>query len=422
MAPARWTPIEWPAAWDAPTLLRILNGTPFNCVVSDRTQGGLPDTLKRMSPRWRAWSEVDWSSPGDPVAVSNAFWPDLQRKGGDSEQAGPTGTPWLDSNGWLIELLRARAPGATEIWIKSAPPENATGLTWNHYRLALCEAFAYGARRPVWLAPHHASALARGDADAQRGWQSLCRTAAWLDELWAWQSFVTESSLVVLSDFAGPNEYIASETLLLCSRRGLAFTPCDPAHFSATVLQSKRVLLYTDQQPLTGTRLALVRSFVAQGGIFIALPSSGRMLDDLQHIDEPHPRFHLHALGRGRVALAKEGFDDPWLLAQDAHLLVSKQYDAARLYNGGSLQCRFAVAPDRKRALAHLINYTTRPSINQTTLSISLRARKAQVHIAGEKSQPAAVRAENGRTEVQAPPFDIYSAVEFELISPETAD
>lgn len=415
MGQTRLCPIEWPAGWDEATLGRLLAGTPFNCVTGDASRAA-PAGIQLVTPRWTNHSDVDWTSVTSPVAIGDAFWPDLQRRAADVSDAGPTGAPWLDANGWLIELARARAPKNAEVWIKSAPPDAQSELTWNRYRLAFCEAFAYGAVRPVWLAPAHAEALAKGEAGAVAGWKALCGTASWLLERSAWSAMPTESALVILSDFSGPNEYISNETLLLCSRRGLAFTPCDPAHLNATVLKGKAALLYTDQQPLTGTHLALVRSFVAQGGVFIALPSSGKMLDDLEHLDEPHPRFSLHRLGRGRVALAAKGFDDPWLLSQDTHLLMSKRNDVARLFNPGSLQLRFTVSDDRKRAVAHVINYTARPTQNQSTLSLTMAARAARMHVAGVPPAAAPIIRESGRTEVALPGFDVYAAVELELV------
>lgn len=419
MGQTRLCPIEWPAGWDQATLGRLLAGTPFNCVTGGAGQAA-PDGIKLASPRWTNRGDIDWSrvasSGAVPFAISDAFWPDLQRSdAADATDAGPTSSPWLDANGWLIELARGLAPKDAEVWIKSLPPDSTSEINWNRYRLALCEAFAYGAVRPVWLAPVHAGALANGEAGAVAGWKALCNAADWVLQRPDWSGLPTESSLLVLSDFSGPNEYIATETLLLCSRRGLAFTPCDPARFNAPALKGKSALLYLDQKPLSGTHLALVRSFVAQGGVFIALPSSGKMLDDLEHLDEPHPRFSLHRLGRGRVALAAKGFDDPWLLSQDTHLLMSKRHDVARLFNPGSLQMRFTVSVDRKRAIAHVVNYTARPSENQSTVSITLSARTARIHIAGQAPGAARLIRESGRTEVALPKFDVYAAVEFDL-------
>jgi len=60
---------------------------------------------------------------------------------------------------------------------------------------------------------------------------------------------------------------------------------------------------------------------------------------------------------QGRIAYAKAEFDDPWVLAQESGLLVSHRYDLLRFWNGGSVGSLFTMAPDRKRALVHMLFY-----------------------------------------------------------------
>ncbi len=407
-------PFEWPAAWDAPTLARLLDGTPFTALLTDTPRSHPSDAPPLATPRWTAWAEIDWRSPPSPIAISNGFWPDLSQKGGDSEPAGPTGAPWLDANGWLLELIRARAPRGSKIWIRSNPPENVGSVELSHYALAYAEAAVYGAVRPVWLAPHHAEALARGESDAVAAWRSLCSLIRWFAARTDWASWITAARLAVVSDFAGPNEYISSETLLLLARRGLPFTPIATNAVSPAALQHKRAVLYLDRAPLPAPLL----EFARKGGLLLALPEAAKSLGTQQPTGEPHPRFRLVALGKGRIALSTDDFSDPWLAAQDTHLLLSRRWDLLRLFNAGSLQSRLTVAPDRKRALVHLINYTRRPAAHVVSLSLAWPVRSVKIHLPPKPdSVPLQIHLEDGRQEVHLPPFPIYCAVEFELSS-----
>ena len=59
-----------------------------------------------------AWSEredVPWDSTGPAVAIGGNVWPGVSlASGGGDASAGPTGVPWLDSNGWYIQMARAQ--------------------------------------------------------------------------------------------------------------------------------------------------------------------------------------------------------------------------------------------------------------------------------------------------------------------------
>lgn len=405
-------PFDWPAAWDAPTLVRLLRGAPFTTVTTDHPRNPPAGAPPLASPRWTAWAEIDWLAPLSPIAVSNGFWPDLAQHGGAPETAGPTGAPWLDANGWLIELLRARAPRGSEIWLRSAPPENLASVEPSHYQLAFAEAAAFGAVRPVWLAPQHAEALARSQPAAVASWTALCDLIRWFSTRRDWASWTTAARLAVVSDFTGPNEYLSSETLLLLARRGLPFTPIPARSLTVAALQHKQAVLYLDRAPLPS---ALV-DFVRGGGLLLALPGVAGPLGALKPLDEPHPRFRLAALGRGRVALSTDEFSDPWLLAQDTHLLLSRRWDLLRLFNAGSLQSRVTLSPDRKRALVQLINYTRRPAAHVVSLSLAWPVRSVKIHLPGKPEPlPLQIHPEDGRQEVRLPPFPIYCAVEFEV-------
>ncbi len=410
---ANWVPFEWPENWSDPALLSLLENTPVNCLLlpGSRLQlRGAAESAGFVCPdtvRWQSWSELDWPNAGELAAIGDGFWPEISRKGGDSEDAGPTGAAWLDANGWLIEMARARAPQAT-IWLRSDPPEDPRTVLWTHYQLAVAEAWAYGARRPLWLAPPHAEALAAGDSEARQSWGALMHALTWMRERDPWRAALPFARLAIASDFTGPNQYISTETLLLAARLGIAFVAIERASVTLERLREQRALLWCDPYPVP----AALRPWVEQGGTLIANAGAAKAWPRGKIADDIHPRFRVYSAGQGRLIESRVEFDDPWVLAKDAHLLMSRRHDAVRLFNAGSLQWRHARLPGRH--LVHLLNYTLRPPAHPVSVQMALPVRSALLHLPAEAPRPLELRRELGGVEASLPPFAVYAVVEFE--------
>lgn len=368
---------------------------------------------------WSALKEVDWRSGAGLVAIDDGVWPDLslksQSNSADGVQGGPTGAPWLDANGWMLQLARCRAAGRP-VWIKSPPPEHPETLAYHSYHLAACEAVAYGARRPIWLAAPFADGLARGNEQALAQWRRLMKTANWLKAHDAWSSWPTLARLAVVSDFSGANEYNAGEVLNLSARRNLAFLPIEKSKLTAADLKGRRAVLYVDAEPMPAAMVPLVQRFVEGGGLLLTMKVPAAALRNARPSKETHPRFDLLDCGKGRVAVSKTEWDDQFVLAQDTHLLMSRRYDAIRLFNGGSITCYQAQSADGGRWLAHLLNYAGTIAAHQVSLQTWQPITAARVYDP-EKTAPVTleIHRDPGRQEVYLPSFSVYCAVELEL-------
>jgi hypothetical protein len=421
-APSAWIPFEWPAAWQDAALLKLLEPGPLNCILF---APDAPAELRAAAEQrfacpagvvWRKAAEVNWPEPGEVIAIGDAVWPDLafkSRGNADGMEAGPTGAPWLDANGWLIQMARARG-GGKPVWIRSAMPENvpAGGLL-----LALHEACAYGAQRPLALPPDLAAGIASGSAAAVGVWEKLLAAARWQQARRAQNAWAPFARLLVISDFTGPNEYNASELLNLSARRGLAFRIGEPANCTAAQLAMLRAVLYVDAQPLPAALAAALQAFAERGGLVLLMPGPARALRNLKPAGEPHPRFHLYQCGRGRVAVSRAEWEDPYLLAQDTHLLMSRRYDAVRLFNAGSLMSYHTAAPAGAPWLVHLVNYTRAAAAHQVSLQTWAKVRRARFFAPGQPPQELAAHRETGGSEWHLPPIGIYAAVELDITS-----
>jgi hypothetical protein len=361
--------------------------------------------------RWTAWGETDWSK-GRFFPISGGVWPGAAASQ-NRQEGGPTGAPWVDANGWIVQLARARAPRGSELWVNSDPPEETRTISPSQYLLSLSEIWAYGARRPVWLAPHHAAEELAGAGEGTAVWKAVISMLRWQLERDAWMAYQPVASLLVVSDFSGPHEYMAGEVLNLSARQGIAFTPVETGRLEAASFAGKRAALYVDQTPAPEAAAACLRLFAESGGLVLAMKNTAALFGHLKPSPDTHPRFDLFQFGKGRLAVAKQDFDDPWILARDAHLLMSRRWDSIRLFNAGSLLAHHVVAPDGRSSLVHLLNYTGRPSANQVALQIPSNVKSARMHGNGQpQTSPVTINRRDRRTEVDIAPFPVHCVLE----------
>jgi hypothetical protein len=86
----------------------------------------------------------------------------------------------------------------------------------------------------------------------------------------------------------------------------------------------------------------------------------------------------MYHIGQGQIAVCEEGFQDPYQVAVDAHLLVSRRNDLVRLYNPATTNCHSSFDPVHKRRLVQVLNYSS-DAANFVTLWVNTRARSARL-------------------------------------------
>jgi hypothetical protein len=132
----------WPSTWKSGELLRHVQGTSVDCLLLEESDGlgEVAEQAKRAGLH-----VVDSKNLPADIASLEGMWPGVQmsRGGGGGVSAGPTGAPWINSNGWKIRLEALRKPGCA-IWVRAMP--EAAQLSGASYRLAVADAAAYGGR------------------------------------------------------------------------------------------------------------------------------------------------------------------------------------------------------------------------------------------------------------------------------------
>lgn len=417
--PPRPALLEWPPSWTNPALLDLVESSPFRVLLFPREIPAVAEAAPRRgfqvvtAPAWRRQAEIDWSRPGGPVLIGDAVWPALgAAEGSDSTEAGPTGLPWLESNGWLIRMARDLAP-ESEVWIRSDPPEEAEHADAAWFAFAQSEARAHGATRPVWLPLRIAAGIAGGNPHALSWWRRLCAVEAWWQQRASWNLWLAAARLRVVSSFAGADQYLAFEFLNLAARRNLAWRAVLPQSLSEAALRGASAVLYADQPPLQGTLLERLERFARQGGLLVCRDSARGGLR-VEGAAAAHPRFRIHRCGKGRIALSLADWDDPYLLAQDVHLLMSRRNDVVRLFNPGSILSWPVISPDRRRLLVHLLNYSRHGAAHDVVVQTWAPVTAASVEGPGAERRAAVVRREAGGWEIGIEPFDSYCALELE--------
>ncbi len=425
--PADWVPMRWPKDWRDPARLGLVQGTPVNCLVVDWAAEAPPDFAERarvagihlldmkdpaVASTGRA--KAPWSSPPAVLALTDAVWPSSPlRRGGGGADSGPTGMPWVDANGWLIQLARTRAPG-TAIWTAAEPPAQGGFVRSSSYVLAIADAEAYGARWVLALDAPMRDGLAANSSLALDGWKNVMAALGRLEANPQWRQYRPVGVLGVISDFGPPNDDLSCEILNLAMRRGIPFRIIERARAAAAPLASFKALIYADEQPPAPGLQTRLLAFVRAGGLLVAgskFPRAGGRPAGA----DTYGRYDIEALGGGRIARAKTDAQDPYLVAADTQLLMSHRNDLLRVFNTGTLNCSYTAAPDGRAALLQIVNYAMRPAGHPVSVAFSDRYRAARLRTL-EAPAPTPLElfpAARGQ-EIHLPPFGIHAAVELE--------
>ncbi len=453
--------------WHSPSALDILQGTPVNCLVINWAAGLAEDAEQQRSIRplvdaarqrnltligwvdgqsdgkaaiaaaqaaglaavaiqgfngksefpviaWGDRAHAPWTSTAPVLPVTDNVWPGAAAGRRNDPTAGPTGVPWLDSNGWYIQLARARTQSA--VWVLFDPPGTGTVAPPQSYPLAVCDAEAAGGRWVVSLDDNVRAGLAEKNAAAGAVLKGISDAISFFEKHREWKSYRSLGVVGVMSDFSGENYDFSGEILNLMARRDLPFRVLWNVGTGTPALAGLRALVLADSaQPAAQVRKSIL-SFVEQGGLLVTGPKWG---SEGTPGAGAHARFDVRTLGKGRVAVAKADLADPYQLVMDTQALLSYSNEVAKLFNASaSGGFHYTGSPDSKRALLQLLTYATAGrAANLATAWTRRKYRSAQVWTI-DAVQPAPVQqaaCEDGGTEYHLPPLPAYAALDFEV-------
>ena len=385
----------------------LLKGTAINYLL---IPSGAEFAAVRARARQLAIEVGDPTTAPNGVEIAKGSWPGVQWSAGHG--SGPTGVPWVDSNGWVIRLNRALRPDAMP-WV-DAPPPPKTFVVADSYMIAIADSAAHGGRWIVSLDAPLAQGLAARTASSLAIWKKLTATAAFFAARNTWLDYAPVGVAGVLSDFTGDNEFFSRELLNLMGRAGLHYRILPKDRITAGSFEDLRALSYTDATPPNAELRRQILTFVEAGGLLVAAPKwgdvAGAAADGSQLAG-----YKVRAVGKGRIAVADDEPSDPYTWAADAALLVSHRYDLVRFWNSGAAGSFYTIAPDRKQALVHLLFYAERgPDSATVRIAGQYRAARAST-VDHPKVDNVAVVPQGDGVEVRLPQVSQYVALELDV-------
>ena len=406
-------PIRWPGAWRDPSTLSLLKGSVVNCILIERG-----DAFGAVIARARqeGLQVADAASPPSGVSVITGQWPavKLSESGAvDQAVAGPTGVPWVDSNGWKVRLTCALHPG-TAVWVDAAAPKGVR-LSAESYLIAVADAAAHGGQWILSLDDQLAQDVAGRKAEALQTWKMLTGAVGFFAARQAWSAYLPEAVVGIISDFSGKNEFLSHEILNLVARTDQQYRIVPKDRISESSLKGLRAVLYADAEPPTPDLRKRILAFVQAGGMLITGRQWGELPGTLAS-GEDHPRYTLRVLGKGRVAVAKADLDDPYRVANDSVILVSHRHELLRLWNPGAISSCLTVAPDRKRALVQMVFYAAARVTDGPTVRVVGQYRTARLWTLDQPApRNVEMLSQKDAVEVHLPPVTLYAGLELEV-------
>ncbi|MEO8596026.1 MAG: hypothetical protein ABI759_22080 [Candidatus Solibacter sp.] len=466
---ADWSPMKWPkgAFWTQPASLDLIRGSAVNCLLipwgkaENQTALGplVTEAVRRgialvgvveegastgpaaQAAKIAGLAAVATAKPGEAggfpavtlakrseipsgkgdtaVAFTDSVWPavKMMRAGGGNAagaDAGPTGAPWLDSNLWFVQMAKVMMPDRP-VWIMADPAAGRVFTRPGGYFIAVADAAQAGGRWVISLDDDFAGGLAKGDAKAAEDWKRVLKAVKFFADHAAWSKYGSLGLVGVLSDFRGENEFLATETLNLMMRRQLPFRAVDKTKLAANSLQGLKAVVYTDEQMPAPAMRQQLTAFARGGGLLICTKKCAALAGDGRALAADNPLFQIHSLGTGRIAVSTEDSIDPFVLAGQTHMLLSRKNDMYRLYNQGSATTIYTGSPDGKKALLQFLSFSA-GRIPDLGIDFVRGYRSAVCHML-ETDAPSTVnlvRRESSQ-EVHLPGFPLFCAIELEV-------
>jgi hypothetical protein len=395
--------MQWPSEpdWQRPEALSVLDDSPVNCILLPAANAALQEAASK-----RGVQAV--TTPAANV-LKDRVWPGVQRsiRGSVTSDSGPTGPPWVDSNGWAIQLARAKNPGHP-VWI-SAPPPEKTVIRAEHYALAVADSEAYGGHWIISLDADTQKGLLNRDSAARETWQTIGKALKFFRQHeGGWAGFQTFARLGVVSDFEGENEFIGTEVLNLSPRQHLPYRILIPPQLD---LKGLSAVLWIHPKAPEGDMLKSLRAFALAGGILIVPASAAHMSDGLPSAGKHETGYNQFTLGKGRIAVSPEPWSDPFAVVTAAHRLVTRRRDVYRLWNASAANAHTSISGPK--ALTQVLNFTARPFGHPMSLWIAQPTKAARFSDLFGRTEALTVAARNGGSEVSLPVFTSYAAIEW---------
>lgn len=259
------------------------------------------------------------SAGGPVVGTWQGVWPGINAAE-EGAVAGPTSTPWFDTNSGFLRWLRVRT--RAQLWMANRPPAG-TVYPPARYLQAMADAALAGARWVVALDGDLARRLAARDAGALRDWKQICAFADFLEEHGEWRRWPSYGSVGLLE---GPDE---------------------GALISGGVLDMMAVQ-HIPVRAVTANAASGVRLLVNLSGKPAGAPAEVT----------PAPGWKFPIASPEQFAIRKADLPKLEDLRNRVNRAAGRQNFGIRLFNGSGMLSHPVISPDGKRLAIPIVNYT----------------------------------------------------------------
>jgi hypothetical protein len=396
-APPDWVPARW--HWLETKTLELLAGTPVNCLLIDwdsrqKAQaaifagaaaergiatlavirpGGDPAEPARDAIRAKLTGivlEGDFSGDaaervktaaapatvialttrnlmplGSKVSIIGTYqgvWPGIQVLEDGAAKAGPSGSPWINTNSGFLQA--ARAFGTSVIWIGNVPP-HATAITPDNYLQAIADAAIVGARWVVALDDDLARRIHQGDAAALKDWTRITHQLQFYEEHHDWRAYRPAGKLAVIQG-VDDGALLSGGILDMIAARHTPVRAVPPDRLKPEVLAGASMAVDVDAASLTPEQREVLKTFTRSGGTLLTGPADWK-----QSATPNKDQITLDDKQLKRL-------DDIW---HDINSMIGRGNLGVRLFNVSSMLSNMVSSPDGKQVLIHLVNYANYP-------------------------------------------------------------
>lgn len=357
----------------------------------------------------RSWERTAFDSRAPVLAADDGRWPGLLTA--DDDLAGwhsaPTSNPWVLSNAWLADALRADGSGRP-VWLGHRPRRyRDQPFELRDYVRAVADAAMAGSRWIVALDAGWQAGLAAGDEAILADWNKLGETIRFFDQRPDWKDLPPQPALVLVHDPAKPSVFTTMDVLNMLAVRHVPHRVLLRSDLAAGKTPAGAAVLAYDQAPPSQAEHDALQAFADTGGMLIFGPVWARYEykggDDFQRIIP----------GKG----SKVSYPAPELngdkFAGELRGRIEKKDAAPKLYNVGTIMSRYAVDPANGRSVLQLTEYSDYPTENVTVRLPHAISKARFLPLEGPAEDLEVYEAEHG-SEVVVPEVPSYCAVVLE--------
>ncbi|MEX2264086.1 MAG: hypothetical protein WD696_19185 [Bryobacteraceae bacterium] len=276
------------------------------------------------------------------IGTYQAVWPGIQIYEDGHAKAGPTGSPWIDTNAGFIRSVRAY--GNFELWLGNQPPEN-TVVTGERYLQAIADAGIVGARWVLAFDRDFNQRLLAREEKAIKDWEAICRHLKFFEEGRVWRSLSPHGQLAVVQDVSS-GALLSGGILDMIAAKHTPVRPIPSHKLRPEALKGATMAVNVDNEALRPEERQVLRTFTRAGNTVLTGPPGWKAPT---------------AAGEEQITLEKEELErlnDIW---RDVQAMIGRKNLGARLFNVSSMLSNVVASEDGKRVVVQLVNYSGYP-------------------------------------------------------------